>query len=243
MYSDKIVVAIKVGGRVLRESGDIVALPFGAEYSILLKNLNSVRTQVSVSIDGKDIADGSRLILGPNSSIDLERFIRNGNLAAGNRFKFIERTAAVEAHRGVGAEDGLIRVEAWKERVVHYQPSVLRNFRSFDSDDGGARMTSFTSSNMVGAASASVGPAPEQERSGITAPGSESRQQFYSSMGFPLEAHSTVMVLRLRGDIAGAQVVDPVTVDVRPECQTCGKKGAANDEFCSRCGASLVVIA
>lgn len=96
---------------------------------------------------------------------------------------------------------------------------------------------------MVGAASASAGPAPEQERSGITVSGGESRQQFYSSMGFPLEAHSTVMVLRLRGDIAGAQVVDPVTVDVRPECQTCGKKGAANDEFCSRCGASLVVIA
>ena len=31
MYSEKVAVAIKVGGRVLREAGDLVSLPFGSE--------------------------------------------------------------------------------------------------------------------------------------------------------------------------------------------------------------------
>ena len=99
VFQDKIVTAIKVGGKVLRENGDTVTLPFGGEYSILVKNLNSVRTQVTISVDGTDAA--GKLVIGPNSSMELERFIRNGNLATGNRFKFIERTAEVEAHRGI----------------------------------------------------------------------------------------------------------------------------------------------
>lgn len=262
MYQDKLVVAIKVAGRILRESGDTVSLPFGSEYSLLLKNMNSVRTQVSVSIDGEDVMGGSRLILQPNSAFDLERFMRSNNMEAGNRFKFIERTAAVEQHRGVGAEDGLIRVEAWREEVAlptfgspPYRPIVKRYVRppgiprhSGPSGSGplrGMGMRSFASYNYnVTAAACNVGASePERGDAGITVSGSQSNQQFYSVMGFPIEAHSAVIVLRIRGAIAGAAVVGPVTVDVRPECQTCGKVGAANDEFCARCGTSLVVIA
>jgi len=117
MYQDKIVTAIKVNGKILRESGDTVTLPFGCEYSVLLKNLNSVRALVSVSVDGKDATDGTKLIIPPNSSIELERFINNGNLHSGNRFKFIERTKGIEDHRGIGSDDGLIRVEAWREHI------------------------------------------------------------------------------------------------------------------------------
>lgn len=121
MYQDKLVAAIKVNGRILRENGDTVALPFGCEYSILIKNLNSVRAQVSVSVDGKDATEGTRLVIAANSSMVLERFIRNGNLNAGNKFKFIERTAEIEGHRGVGEDDGLVRVEGWREHVQKFQ--------------------------------------------------------------------------------------------------------------------------
>lgn len=126
MHNDKLVIALKVDGQVLRETGDTVALPFGREYSIFIKNLNSVRTQVSVSVDGQDALGGTKMILQPNSSIDLERFIKNGNFQSGNRFKFIERTAAVEAHRGVGAEDGLVRVEQWREIALYQEAQVSR---------------------------------------------------------------------------------------------------------------------
>lgn len=111
MYSSKFAIAVKSSGKVLREIGDTVYLPFGIEYEIFIKNLNSVRARVRIEVDGKNIADDNSFIIAPNSSTILERFLRNGNLLQGNRFKFIERTSKVEEHRdGPQVEDGLIRV-------------------------------------------------------------------------------------------------------------------------------------
>jgi hypothetical protein len=110
MYNQKLVASLKANGKILREFKDTVYCPFGAEYSILLKNLNTVRAVVHVYIDGENmIPDG--LVLNAGQEVDLERSIKNGNLNEGNRFKFIERTGAVEQHRGVKLEDGLIRIE------------------------------------------------------------------------------------------------------------------------------------
>jgi hypothetical protein len=110
MYNQKLVASLKANGKILREFKDTVYCPFGAEYSILLKNLNTVRAIVHVYIDGESmIPDG--LVLNAGQEVDLERSIKNGNLTEGNRFKFIERTGAVEQHRGVKLEDGLIRIE------------------------------------------------------------------------------------------------------------------------------------
>lgn len=67
MYSDKLVACIKVNGRILRENKGNVLLPFGCEYSILVKNLDSVRQQVNISVDGK--MAGDNLIIAPNSSL------------------------------------------------------------------------------------------------------------------------------------------------------------------------------
>jgi hypothetical protein len=128
MFMQNIVCAVKVNGRILRESGDTVTLPFGAEFGLVLKNLNSVRAMASISIDGKDIADGERLILEPNSSFEIERFIRSGNMSSGNRFKFIERTAGIEDHRGIGTDDGLIRIEGWKEHVPQFVDVPVRRY-------------------------------------------------------------------------------------------------------------------
>ncbi len=117
MYSNKLAVAIKTAGKVLREQGDKVYLPFGSEYSIFLKNLNSVRALVRVELDGKSVTDGEELVIYGNSELNLERFLKKGNMESGNRFKFIERTSKVEAHRGVEAEDGILRVEFQFEKV------------------------------------------------------------------------------------------------------------------------------
>lgn len=117
MYSEKFAAAIKCGRKVLREfNKDTVYVPFGSEYSIYLKNLNNRRALVSITIDGKSISDGVNFVVHPNSEVTIERFIKNGNFNEGNKFKFIERTAGVEAHRGVKAEDGLIRIEYWFEK-------------------------------------------------------------------------------------------------------------------------------
>lgn len=111
MYQSKMAIAVKANSRVLRELEDAVYIPFGSEYSLLIKNLNSVKALVRIWIDGTDVTDGTSLVVNPNSSIDLERFIKNGNMDAGNKFKFIERTAQISNHRGNTIDDGLIRVE------------------------------------------------------------------------------------------------------------------------------------
>jgi len=119
-YQNKFVVAIKAGGKILRETANSVAIPFGSEYSILLKNLNSVRALVNISIDGTDVTDGTGSIIDANSQLDLERYIKNRNFKKGNKFKFIKRTAEIENHRGIQAEDGLIRVEYRFEQAMNF---------------------------------------------------------------------------------------------------------------------------
>ena len=110
MYNEKLVVCVKSNGKVLREFKDKVYLPYGSEYSVFLKNLNSVRALVHIYIDGVDVIDGG-LILDAGKETNIERYVRNGNLDQGNRFKFIERTDRIEQNRGIGTEDGLLRVE------------------------------------------------------------------------------------------------------------------------------------
>jgi hypothetical protein len=111
MYGNKLAAAIKVNGKVLREFKDTVYIPFGSEYSILVKNLEGKRAVVNVYIDGDNAVPGG-LVLNANQEVELERKIVNNNLREGNRFKFIERTENIEnGPRGIKLEDGLIRIE------------------------------------------------------------------------------------------------------------------------------------
>ena len=116
MYQSKLVASLKANGKILREFKDTVYIPFGSEYSILLKNLHTTRAVVNIFIDNDNVVPGG-LVLDPGREVDLERYIKNGNLTEGNRFKFIERTGAVEKHRGVGLEDGLVRIEFQYEQL------------------------------------------------------------------------------------------------------------------------------
>lgn len=132
MYSNHFVLAIRANGKILREQKETVTLPFGCEYEVILKNLNSRQAMVSLSIDGKDVTPGRRLIVPANSTEVIERFIHNGNMNAGNRFKFIERTGAVEAHRGVGTDDGLVRAEFWLEKETVEIPIIKHTYTEYE---------------------------------------------------------------------------------------------------------------
>jgi hypothetical protein len=77
---------------------------------------------------------------------------------------------------------------------------------------------------------------------GITVPGSESSQHFYSASGFPLESNSHVIILQLRGEVGGVAVEVPVTVERKPECSTCGKTNRPTNKFCDQCGTALRII-
>jgi hypothetical protein len=68
MYKDMLVAAIKVNDKVLREQAEEVHLPFGSEYSIFLKNLNTRDVCVKIEIDGKP-AVGDGVVIRPGSSV------------------------------------------------------------------------------------------------------------------------------------------------------------------------------
>lgn len=126
MYQDGLAFAVKVGGKVLREFGGAenkkVYVPFGSEYSLLVKNQKSQRVLVHVSIDGQPIDTGAGFIIDANSEGEFERFVKS--LSSGNKFKFIERTEKIEnGPRGIKIDDGLIRIEFQYEKrapIVEY---------------------------------------------------------------------------------------------------------------------------
>ncbi len=115
MYSNKFVACIMVDDEVVREirkdSSNLVYLPFGTDYQIRLKNLDHRRAVVSISIDGDDVLDGSRLVVEGNSTTDLKGFLDSKTNKARNAFRFIEKTERVSEHRGDRVDDGLLRVE------------------------------------------------------------------------------------------------------------------------------------
>jgi zinc-ribbon domain len=150
MYANKMAVAIKTNGRVLREHNkDTVFVKFGSEYSVYMKNLNTQRAIVNVFIDGTNIVEGG-LVLNAGQEVDLERSIANGNLNAGNKLKFIERTGAIEqGPRGIKLEDGLIRIEFQYELPRPIINTAYDNFR-FSGISGMGKTYTSSSYNVNG---------------------------------------------------------------------------------------------
>jgi hypothetical protein len=273
MYNNKAAVAIKVNGKVLREFKDTVYVPFGSEYSLLLKNLNTVRAIFNIYIDGDNVVPGG-LVLNAGQEIDLQRAIRNGNMNEGNRFKFIERTGKIEDHRGVKIEDGLIRVEVQFEKVYKRQDGIQWNqpiwvgqppyngnptwtvnnsvLRSSGHVHEGVACSdvSYTATSMAvgssitaSAATQSFNAAPQTE-TGITVAGSKSEQKFVTASWFATESEKHNIILRLLGETPDNEAVrKPITVKAKPKCVTCGKQNKATAKFCSECGTALEIFA
>lgn len=234
MYSNNFAAAIKVNGKILREFGDTVYLPFGSEYSIRLKNLNNTRAKVNIEIDGEKVTD-SGLVLNENQTVDFERFIRNGNLTEGNRFKFIERTSKIEDHRGIKLEDGIITIRYEFEMS---NPWIsYRHPLNWDTQPlFGSKYTS--TSEMRCSASANY-----VNDTGITVEGSKSNQQFVSTSWRGTIGSVHVMNIKLLGETEENKLIrEPVTVKTKIECKTCGTVNKATAKFCSECGTSLQIV-
>jgi len=246
MYESKMAAAIKVKGKVLREFKDTVYVPFGSEYSILLKNLHTTRAVVNVYIDGDDMVPGG-IVLNAGQEVDLERSVKNGNLTEGNKFKFIERSGAVEQHRGAKLEDGLVRVEFQYEqpaRPISWNTSQISGgiypqgglLRGFNDVHYGAPC----SLNSVTASATSATMDSFVNDVGITVPGSKSEQRFTTTHVGALESTKHSMVFKILG---GEAVKEAVTVKHKPKCTTCGKHNKATAKFCIECGTALEIFA
>jgi hypothetical protein len=243
MYESKMAAAIKVKGKVLREFKDTVYIPFASEYSILLKNLNTVRAVVNVFVDGEDQVPGG-IVLNAGQEVDLERSVKNGNLTEGNKFKFIERTGAVEQHRGVKLEDGIVRIEYQFEQPprpivwnttqiggIYPQGGILRSVND-------VHYGTTCSTNSITASASTMDSFVSD--AGITVPGGHSSQKFTTAYVGALESTKHSMVFKLLG---GEAVKQAVTVKHKPKCVTCGKQNKATAKFCTECGTALEIFA
>lgn len=270
VYKKQFALAIRSHGKILREQDEKVFLPFGSNFELVLKNLNSVRAKVQVWIDGQLVTEGVSLVVQPNESLNLERFIKNGNLSTGNKFKFIEKTAQIENHRGNRIDDGVVRVEYKFEKVVTIpiQPTVIREHhhhypvyqptepyyipRIYCADPTVLNPGINYHQSAISSMAASTGPKLDAHTSshsvesysnaGITVPGEKSDQQFQNSDLFLCENEVHSLCLQLVGVVKDVAVEKPLTVNSKPQCVTCGRKNKATAKFCSNCGTSLVLI-
>lgn len=265
MFSNKLVASLKANGKILREFKDTVYIPFGSEYSILLKNLDTRRVIVNVYIDSENMVEGG-LVIRPGQEIDLERSIKNGNLSQGNKFKFIERTGSIEKHRGIKLEDGLIRVEYQFEKLQlgpitpwhgnHMWTTYVSGtgiLRGTITSQGSGCVSSTTTMGIVQNSASSHQPDATYSSTatlttaslndiGITVPGSISDQAFATVGWFPTEVEKHSIVLKILGETPDNKpITQAVTVKNKPKCVTCGKQNKATAKFCTECGTGLLI--
>ena len=242
MYNNNFVVVIKHKGKVLRESNNgTVRLPFGSDYTILLKNKDSRKAVADVEIDGEDVATG--IIVPGNDSVELKGAI-NG-LQVNNHFRFIKKTKEISNFRGDRPDDGLVRVEYRFEQyeAITIRPLKKKSSRDWTHDTQWIYYDSFSTGDQVGTPCSYTVSNFCSSDAGITVPGAETEQNFEYGHTKPLEAQSHVIVLQLRGTVKRRKKVRKVkkaiTVKTKVQCQTCGRKHKSSMKFCGNCGTYL----
>jgi hypothetical protein len=266
MYKEKFITVVKSNGKILRENKDTVYIPFDTEYSLMFKNLNSVRALINVEIDGKDVVGGGGLVIEPNNSIELERFVDSLNLEKGNKFKFIKKTKEIQEYRGDRIDDGFIRVTIQFEKqkklnsyssediIFGYYPKkyildskkhdyydnelILSTFNSVGfNNDSNSIFCNLSNNNEF----AFINNGEPSDDEGITVKGSISNQKFNFGYIGELEKEKHVMILKLKGfDSKGKEIEKPITVKTKLKCETCGKTSDSSNKFCGNCGTSLI---
>jgi hypothetical protein len=254
MYKENFVACIKTSeGKILREDKDVIKLPFGSEYSIYLKNLNSRKAKVNISIDGTDVLDGDSLVVNGNDISEVEGFLKNG--VAKNKFKFIEKTKEISEFRGDKIDDGIIRIEFTFEKekpivrdvIYNLVYTTLCDYTYHNDNITYCQSNTISENNSVQSKSINLDCLRSMDLQnnnindqGITVKGSEIQQNFVKTNMDTLEEVSHVIILKLIGYKKNNEKVEqPITVDKKIQCNVCGKVCEYIDKFCSRCGTYL----
>lgn len=267
MFRNNFVVSLKSGDKYFRENGDTIQLPFGSEYSVFLKNLNSRKAVVKISIDGKDVLDGHSLVVQPNSVLELEGFMNN--TLAKNKFKFIKMTRQIENFRGTTPEDGLIVVEYDFEKeqplsreivYIPYYPfpyyypyyPCYPYYPNWTYTTGTITVGGTGSSSGLTGTSSTFGENKNvtynsnycssviPESNGITVKGNDVNQSFYPTYIGEMENRPTVISLKMVGIFKEAVQNKPVFTNEKKICETCGTTNKYKNKFCYVCGTRLI---
>ena len=255
VYSNKMVVSVVTSAgiaREIRQAGtDSVYIPFGSDYSIRFKNLDSRRAVVSIEVDGENALDGSKIVVGANETGELEGFMEGSTVR--KMFRFIEKTEQISEHRGDRMDDGLIRVSWQFERS--YRPQTFLRGRqnrrrgimgpagyaedsaSYDEAIGESLTKSTLDEGSLGIMDGIRNCISDQ---GITVPGADTHQHFNSTHIGALEADIHVVVIELRGKKSQGEIVTaPLVTRKKYRCPTCGDRNSSSAKFCPGCGTNL----
>ncbi len=253
MYKNNFVVVIKYDGRILREIDGEVSLPFGSQYSILLKNKDSKKALVDIEVDGENVLTGKSLIMNGRTSQEIKGFMRN--MSVTNRFKFIHKTKEISNYRGDRLEDGLITVCYKFEREKPKPIMIRKNTGPCDWVDPIPYPLSwpysdikYTSSPVYRSSSYKLdvplggfeGTVTMTAEDGITVKGSQIDQQYkYGDIG-DLESRSYTITIQLKGITKYKKpVVRSITTKTKLRCPTCGRRSKSSSTFCYNCGTYL----
>jgi hypothetical protein len=260
-FKNNFIVEVKCNGKVMRIRDGVIALPFGSEYSIYMKNLNSRKAVASLTIDGSDALDGHHRILMPNSSITINGFMKG--MQSTNKFKFTRKTKRISDHRGDFPDDGIIRVEFWFEKAKIEMPDLVFNrvgtwttpwdssaplkkstkdypyfgtgYSSFVNCDGGIA-ASYNCNSSLSFTSNNI-----NLEEGITVKGSKLNEDFVYSDIDDLEKTSNVICIKLRGynEKETKKIKKPIYTKTKLVCEICGTKSKSFAKYCRHCGNNI----
>lgn len=228
MYRDNFIATIKCRGDVLREfNSGIIKLPFGADYSIVLKNKSKRRALVDVRIDGKDVMNGNKLIACYDTPIELKGYM-DGRVVK-NSFRFVEKTAKIDKFRGNNIEDGIVEVKfSFEKEPLNYM------FNGGWGDYTNTLKYSSDVRDIVSCVTDAYSCTSSCSAEGITVKGKPTSQNFDVGSFGNTDGVEYNIVFKLQGS-SGKKIKTPVTVKTKIQCNTCGQKCKATDNYCSNC--------
>lgn len=240
VYNNRFIAVIKCKGKVLCEFSDTtVRLPFGSDYSILLKNKSNGSALVNVKVDGKDVLDNNSIIVASGKTTELKGFMKDSKVK--NKFRFINKTKEISNYRGDFIEDGLVEITY---RFEKYVPTVCKKPTRYHVDDMSMRKNVYGSCpNTISTTYCSANQVSDTSDQGITVPGRETNQNFVTGYIGDLEAFEHCIIIQLKGKIKSKTkrklVKRPVITKTKLRCPTCGRRWKSSMTYCGSCSTYL----
>ncbi len=255
-FKNNFIVEVKSNGKIMRVRDGAITLPFGTEYSIYMKNLDSRKAVATLSVDGKDALDGNCRIIMPNSSTLVNGFMKG--MKSSNKFKFTRKTKRISEHRGNLPNDGIIRVEYWfeqsqtipRESIQEIMkdwpptPGYRRSYPFFETGDSSVYSSKttgdfFDNHNVLYSMSCcNFSPKTEE---GITVNGTKLDESFVYGNVNLLEKTSSVICIKLNGynKKKTKKIKQPIYTKTKLVCEVCGTRSRSFAKYCRHCGNNI----
>jgi hypothetical protein len=262
MYKNKFLAIIKKDGLPIRElAGAYIGLPFNTEYTIELRNDNYQRAVARIYIDGMEAVLGG-IVINKKSSVTLERFVLDGNMNEGKRFKFVELTDAT----GIDPQDmknGIVEIVFTLEKavarprppIITYDSTIYPNSSSTPYIDQGTYKYDVTDVSDYNRSTYEPTVTYTSNTLGVT---TSKTLLFDSVVNYPtrsvqkqgVTAEGSVSHQQFDTVTMGELEKDSTTItfflngvetiiDSKIYCTKCGKKTKSEHTFCPHCGARI----